>query len=253
MDFDVSVLVIMLVAVFIAAIVDAIAGGGGIITMSAFMLCGVPMHYAIGTNKTQALFGLITANFNYIRKGLFDLKFIPFALVGILLGSGGGSLLALTLTDEVLKIIMTVALPIIAAFILSGRKPKNSIAKSSKLNIAIATFILGISVGFYDGAIGPGSGTLMIIGFTICGLDILKANGNAKIIGLVSTGITATLFLVQGQFLLWLLIPCIIASMIGNYIGSKLAIKNGNKIVRPIMIGVLCLLFIKTFYELLFT
>lgn len=253
MEFDVNVLIIMLIAVFIAGFVDAIAGGGGIITMSAFMLCGVPMHYAIGTNKTQALFGLITSNFNYIRKRLFNLKFIPFAIIGIFLGSGGGSLLALSLTDDALKVIMTVSLPLIAAFILSGKRPKNNFCKKSKLHIAIATFILGLGVGFYDGAIGPGSGTLMIIGFTICGLDILKANGNAKIVGLVSTGITAGLFIFQGQVLLWLVIPCIIVSIIGNFIGSKLAIKNGEKIVRPIMVGVLILLFIKTFYELLFT
>lgn len=249
MEFSWEILAIIIPTIFLAGFVDSIAGGGGIISMSGFMMTGLPMHYIIGTNKTQSMFGTAVATFNYVRKGCFDKRFILFSVIGALVGASLGSLLALALTDDILRIIATIVLPLMAIFIISGKRPKRKITKESNLSIYLISFIIGITVGFYDGTIGPGSGTLFIIGFSMCGLTLTQANGNAKIVNLVSNIASVTLFILTGNVILWLVIPCIITNMIANYIGSKLAIKNGDKIVRPVMLLVVALLFIKTIYD----
>lgn len=251
MEFSWEILAIIIPTIFVAGFVDAIAGGGGIISISGFMLTGMPMHYVIGTNKTQSLFGTMVATLNYVRKGCFDKRFVLFSILGALIGGGLGSWLALTLTDHVLRIGMFIVLPLMAVFILFGKKPKKMLSHESRRSIYLCSFLVGITVGFYDGALGPGSGTLYIIGFSLCGLPLIKSNGNAKIVNLVSNLASVILFSSTGNVILWLVIPCIMTNMIASYLGSKLAIKNGDKIVKPVMLIVVGLLFVKTIYEFL--
>lgn len=246
MDFDVNTLLIIIPLVFLGGFVDAIAGGGGIITMVGFILAGVPIHSAIGTNKVSALFGTGIATFNYFRKGLFDKRYIILSVVGSIIGGFLGSSLALRVNDNALNILMIIALPIMAILMMVGFKPRPEKNHLSNLRISVYAFIVGISVAFYDGLLGPGAGTLYIIGFSLSGLTLLKANGNAKLVNLVSNIVAAILFVQHGSVILWLVIPCIITSVIANYLGSKLAIENGSKIIKPVMIIVIVLLFVKT-------
>lgn len=250
MEFDINILLIVLPAIFLGGFVDAIAGGGGVINMAGLMIAGVPMHYAIGVNKTQALFGTSVATANYVRKGHYRKSFILFSVLGSLTGAFMGAQLAMYLSDQTLKIMMTVILPLISIMIISGKMPKFKLDENSKKNIVILSFLIGITVGFYDGALGPGAGTFYIIGFSMCGLTMLEANGNAKIVNLVSNIVAATIFILNGKIIIWLVIPCIVVSVIAGYLGSHVAIKNGEKIMRPVMILVLVLLFIKTIYEI---
>lgn len=249
MEANWEILFIIIPMIFLAGFVDSIAGGGGIISMSGFMLTGLPMHYIIGTNKTQGMFGTAVAMINYVRKGCFDKRFILFSIIGGLIGASLGSTLALALTDDVLRIVATIVLPLMAIFIVSGKRPKRKIASESRLSIYIASFLVGIIVAFYDGTIGPGSGTLFIIGFSMCGLSLIQANGNAKIVNVAANIASVTMFISTGNVVLWLVIPCIITNMVASYFGSKLAIKNGDKIVRPVMLVVVSMLFIKTILD----
>lgn len=246
MSVDLNTLLIVLPLVFLGGFVDAIAGGGGIITMVGFILAGVPIHSAMGTNKVASLFGTSIATFNYFKKGMFDKRYIIFSIIGSVIGGIVGAFLALHTSDHTMNIMMVIALPIMAILMMIGFKPRTKENYLSNKKIYIFSFIVGISVAFYDGLIGPGAGTLYIIGFSLCGLTLLKANGNAKLVNLVSNIMAAVLFVHDGEIILWLVIPCIITSAVANYLGSKLAIKNGSKIIKPVMIGVILLLFIKT-------
>lgn len=245
MDFDLQTIFIVLAFIFAAGFIDSIAGGGGIISITGFMIAGVPMHYALGTNKVQSLFGTAVSTYNYVKNKSYRFDFVIFCLVGSLIGAFFGSTVATMINQDVLKIVMSIVLVFVAIIILLKKKPKGSLLDLSKNKIFIITFFIGLTIGFYDGILGPGTGTFLIIAFTMCGLSMLEANGNSKIVNLGSNITAALVFIFHGKVLFWLAIPCIITNMLANYLGSKLAIKNGEKIVRPVLIFVLILLFVK--------
>lgn len=252
MDFDIQVILNVLLFIFIAGFVDSIAGGGGIVSMSGFIIAGVPMHYALGTNKMQSLFGTAISTYNYVRNGSYRLDFVIFSIVGSLIGAFLGASIANQLDQDFLKILMSFVLVIVAFIIIFNKKTKTSILNLSQNKIYIITFFIGLAIGFYDGILGPGTGTFLIIAFSLSGLTLLQANGSAKIVNLSSNIMSTLVFLFHGKVLLWLAIPCIITNMIANYIGSKLAIKNGDKIVRPVLIFVVILLLIKMLFDVIY-
>ncbi|MDL2212188.1 TSUP family transporter [Erysipelotrichaceae bacterium OttesenSCG-928-M19] len=251
MDFDLSVLLIVLPFIFVGGFIDAIAGGGGIVGMIGFMLAGVPMHNILGTNKIQAMFGTGVATRNYVKNGSYKKEYIIFSVLGSLCGAFLGSSVALSIEQDTLAIIMTIALPIISLVSLSGFRGEKKETHYSRKKIYLLALSIGLGVGFYDGLIGPGAGTFYIIAFSLCGMSLLEANGNAKIVNLGSNISAGMWLLINGKVIVWLVIPCIIVNMVSNYLGSKLAINNGDKIVKPVIILVLILLFIKTIYEFL--
>ncbi|MDF9867026.1 putative membrane protein YfcA [Bacilli bacterium PM5-3] len=251
MEFDWNVLLIVLPFIFVGGFVDSIAGGGGVVNVIGFMLSGMPMHMILGTNKVQALFGTSVATYNYVSKGHYKKDFIIFSLIGAAVGSLIGAYVASMTDQDTLRWLMTIILPVAALIMVSGIKPKKSLLDESRKKIFIITLLIGLGIGFYDGMLGPGTGTFLIIAFSMCGLSILDANGNAKVVNLASNLMAGALFLIKGKVIIWLVIPCIITNVIANYIGSKLAIKNGEKIVKPIIVAVLVLLFIKTIADIL--
>ncbi|WP_423363883.1 sulfite exporter TauE/SafE family protein [Mycoplasma sp. P36-A1] len=245
-DFDWNTLIIVLPFIFAGGFVDSIAGGGGVLSWIGFLIAGVPMHISYSTNKIQALAGTSVSSYNYIKAGHFNKWFLPFAIVGAILGSSIGSYVVTTLDDATLKMIITVVLPFIAlmmAFSRKSEKAKNR--KLSKGQIFITSGILGLAIGLYDGFIGPGAGTFLIVGFSMLGLSLLEAGGNAKIINLI-TSLSASIIFITGGFLdLGLVIPCIIVNIVANHLGSKLAISGGEKIIRPVMLSVMVMLVLK--------
>ncbi|MDR1781994.1 MAG: TSUP family transporter [Bacilli bacterium] len=248
-EFDWSTLLIAISFMLVGAFVDSIAGGGGIFNVVGLMMAGLPIHAVIGTNKTSAMFGTAIATHNYFKNGYFDKKYIPFSVIGALLFAFLGSWVGNIMNTESLTNLMMIAIPIVGILMLFGLKPKEHKKELAKKKIYFLSCLVGSIVGFYDGLIGPGGGTFYIIGFSLAGLSLLEANGNAKIVNLASNIASAILFLLKGRVVLWLVIPCIIASMIGGHIGSTLAIKNGDKIVKPAIVCVLILLIAKSIFK----
>jgi len=253
MGFDWSILAVALPFVFVAGFVDSIAGGGGVISITGFLLSGLPVYNVYGVNKVQAMTGTAVSAFNYIKNGYFNKKFIPFALAGAIIGAFSGSTMVTILGENVLKMTLIAILPAIAVIIMFN-KQITSLVKPHKLTtktiFALSTFI-GLTVGFYDGFIGPGTGTFFIIAFTMCGMTMLEACGSAKIINLATNVISTIIFLKSGFVIWWLAIPCIITNMAANQIGSRLAIKNGEKIIRPVLLVVMGLLAIYFIYDII--
>lgn len=241
--------------VFLAGFVDSVAGGGGLISLPAYLFVGLPAHIASGTNKVVNSMGTALATWKYYKSGKIRMKLALLAAAGALLGSSIGTRIALFLDADIFQILLLVALPIAAVLITikkdfgkdrSGDEPH----KDTPRDMA-ACLIIGIVMGCYDGMIGPGTGTFMIMAFTaVVGIDLLTASGCAKMGNLASNVASAVLWLVNGQVMLSLVIPCAACNMLGSWLGSRYAIRGGSNKVRSMIYVVLTLLFVKFFYEL---
>lgn len=226
--------------IFMAGFVDSIAGGGGVISILGFMMAGIPMHNALATNKVQSSFGTTVAVINYARAKHIDYKVALIAFIGAFLASLVGSNLALLIPQEILAIMM-----IFISFVVIGLLFVKKDIKANPNHLILKTALIGLIIGFYDGLLGPGTGTFLSIGFLFIGLDLITSTGTAKIVNLGSNIAAMIVFILAGKVIWPLAIACIIVNMIANYLGSKLAIKHKDKIIKPIMLVVLGLLIIK--------
>ena len=243
---------IVVVGVFLASFVDGIAGGGGIISVPAYLLAGLPAHLALGTNKLSSCIGTAVSTGRFARGGYIDWKLgIPSVLLA-LLGAHFGTRLQLALDERVLQWMLLIVLPVVAFVVLREKQlpeERGEIAPRKQTAIVLAASLI---VGAYDGFYGPGTGTFLILIFCQLGkLDLRTASGNVKLVNLASNiGALAT-SLMNGKVFLALGLIGAVASVTGHYLGSGLAIRDGSKIVRPIILLVLLLLAVKVISELL--
>lgn len=236
---------LLLVAlIFTAGLVDSIAGGGGLISLAAYSVFGLPPHMALGTNKFSSSFGTTIAAARYVRAKDVVWKTAVAAALFSGIGSILGARLVLILEPRVVSLLMLVLTPALAVFVLVNKnlgKTAREVPPARALGMAV---LLGLVVGCYDGFFGPGTGMFLTLGFTVLvGLEITQACGNTKIVNLASNIGALAVFIINGQVDYAVAIPCALASIAGNYVGAGLAIKNGAKVVRPFFIIVLALLF----------
>lgn len=251
MELTWKMVLIVIVGVFLASFVDGIAGGGGIISVPTYFLAGLPAHLALGTNKLSACIGTTVSTGRFIKKGFVDWKLGIPSIALALAGSHLGTLLQLSLDERYLKWLLLLVLPIVAAVVLRQRsfpEERGEIAPGKQTAIVLLASLI---VGAYDGFYGPGTGTFLILIF--CGLgklDLRTASGNVKLVNLASNlGALVTSFLNGKVFIVLGLIGAV-ASVAGHYIGSGLAIRDGSRIVRPMILTVLVLLAVKVISEL---
>ena len=252
-----EMLLVVCPLVFFAAFVDAIAGGGGLISLPAYMITGMPAHMAIASNKFSAAVGTLIATVRFIKSGNLHMKAALQTAAFALIGSVIGAKLALFLSDYYLRIAMMIILPCVAVFVLFNRRQMGEVSRFeelSKTRVFFGMLIAGTLIGVYDGFFGPGTGTFLILAFTtVLGFDLKRACGNTKIVNLTTNVSALVVFMLAGQVYYAGAIPAMFFSILGNWLGSGLAIKKGAKFVRPVMIFVLCLLFIKMLYDFVLT
>ena len=239
--------------VFLAGFVDSVAGGGGTISIPAFLLAGVPTRMALGTNKLTACCGTALSAWNYRKQGKVLLRVALVSAAGSLIGSYGGTRLALLIPEQALKTVLLVALPCVALFLCFNK----GFGDEAKLRNLTArqemglSFVIGLVIGCYDGLIGPGTGTFLILAFSgILGIDLLTSSGCAKMSNLASNLASAVVYAAAGSVWYALAIPALLFNMAGNYCGTKYALRGGSKNVRKVMFLVLALLFVKVILEL---
>ena len=241
--------------VFLASFMDAIAGGGGIISVPTYLLAlhGAPIYYIFGTNKLSSAIGTVFSTARFIKNKCVNWSLaIPSAVLAVL-GSVGGTWLQHHTPDTVLKYMLLFVLPAVALFTLRNRtwpdEPGDIPFRKQALIVWTASLILGA----YDGYYGPGTGTfLMIVFIRLAKLDTRTAAGNVKIVNL-SSNIGSLFTAWQAGYVFWGVgLISALASIAGHHIGAGLAIKNGSKIVRPTVIIVLILLTVKIISEFLF-
>lgn len=253
--FPLWVVLLVCAGVFLASFMDAIAGGGGIISVPTHLIAfgNLPVPYALGTNKVSAAIGSCLSTGRFIKNGYVDWRLFGPAIAFALAGSAIGTWLQHLTPDAVLKYLLLLVLPLVAFFTLRGREwPDEPGEIGLKKQLAIiwaAAFI----IGGYDGYYGPGTGTfLMIVFIRAAKLDTRHAAGGVKVINLSSNIGSLAAQMASGYVYWGVGLTAAVASMAGHYIGSGLAIKNGSKIVRPTVIIVLVLLTVKVGSELLF-
>jgi uncharacterized membrane protein YfcA len=241
--------------VFLAGFVDSIAGGGGLIALPAYLFAGLPPHYAMGTNKVASCLGTAVSAGKYIHGKKVRMKIALFAGVGALAGGTIGSAVALYISETALRAIMLIALPCVAVFLATRRNFGSEETVERELSptaVALWSLSIGLGLGAYDGLVGPGTGTFMILGFTgILGLDLLTSSGCAKVGNLASNLGSVAVFLFGGKVLLSVALPAALCSMAGNYLGARTAIKGGTKYVRSVIFVVLGMLFLKMALDLM--
>lgn len=238
--------------VFFAGLLDSIAGGGGLISLPAYLFAGIPPINAVATNKLSSSCGSVIANIRYIKNKSIDFGLILPTVPAAIIGSALGAQLVLRINEVYIKYILVIALPIVAFFLLFK---KNTLETASVISISrsrqlILAMLVAFVFGMYDGFYGPGTGTFLVLALTgIAKMDVKKATGNTKCINLASNLAALSTFLLHGKVLILLGIPAALFNIAGNYIGSGLVLKNGTKIVKPIILVVLVMLFGKVVME----
>ncbi len=245
-------LLILCPLIFAASFIDAVAGGGGLISVPAYFLTGIPPKFALGSNKFSASLGTLIAAGTYVKSKKVDLYGAGISFVAASIGAYTGAEIAKISDNDFLSYFLLVALPIAAIIILKNKsfkeEDKEKLARRKKL--AILCVMFGLVFGFYDGFFGPGTGTFLMIAYNFIGYDIVKASGNSKIVNLSSNLASCVSFLIGGFVLFELAIPASVASILGGFLGARLAVKNGSKIIRPILVTVLTLLLMKIAFDL---
>lgn len=245
---------IVLPLVFLAGIIDSIAGGGGLITLPAYWIIGIPPAVALGTNKFASFSGTTFTTVRFLKAGLLD---VPVALIGAafgLVGSWIGTQTALTVSAGFFNILLLVLIPIVAVVILATpRTGTVNRAREIKLGKRLVLGSLaGLVIGFYDGFFGPGTGTFLILIYTlVLKYDFVTANANAKLVNLASNFAALIGFIIAGKVLYAVAIPAAFCGIAGNLLGSSLVLKRGNKLIRIIFILVLVLLMLKILADIL--
>ena len=233
---------------FLAGLVDAIGGGGGLISLPAYLLAGVPMHNAIATNKLSSTCGTTLTTVRFIRQGLVNWKIAVPTIVFAMLGSSLGANLSMKMDEGIMQNILFLVLPIVAFVVMNPKLFRDNEGAKVVLNarLWVTAILSSFLIGMYDGFYGPGTGTFLIIAFTVFArMDLRSANAQAKIINLTTNITSLTIFLMNGQAIILLGLAAAVCNMAGNYVGSSLAMKQGSKVTRPVIVLVLILLFLK--------
>lgn len=234
--------------VFLAGLVDAIGGGGGLISLPAYLIAGLPTHAAIATNKISSTFGTSLATYRFAKAKLINVKLAIPSVIAAIIGSSMGAKISMLVPEKILSYVLIIILPLAAFFVLNKKLFNDEGSEDVTLDkrTYITASLAALIVGIYDGFYGPGTGTFLIIAFTVFAkLNIQTSNAQAKVINLTTNITSLVIFLVNGQGILSLGIAAAICNMVGGYLGAGLAMKNGAKIVRPSIIFVLILLVFK--------
>lgn len=254
-DFDLSALstwwiAVLVLAGFFAGLVDAIAGGGGLLTLPALLTAGLPPHIALGTNKGQAIFGAVSSFVSFWIRGRVDRSRVALGLSFGFAGALAGAALLFMLSPERLRPIMLVLLVVAAAIVALRRTTQASKPLATRPRLALAVFAL--AVGVYDGFFGPGTGSILIVGNALLfGDGLTRASGNAKVINLASNIAAALLFSLRGTILWRLAVPMAAANALGAFVGAHLAVRRGDGFVRKVVLLVVLVVVVKLAIDLL--
>lgn len=235
-----TVYIILFFVAFIASLIDSIAGGGGLLTTPSMLILGISPLNVLATNKFQSCFGTFTSTYNYYKNGLLTEKKKSMYFCLSFIGSSIGTLLVSLISNETLESVIPVLLIGAALFFITNKGP-SEVKQNYKLLVVFN--LLVFAIGFYDGFFGPGTGSFFVLSFIVVkGVNIMRATAVTKLLNFASNFAAFIIFAFQG-YVIWLLgLIMAVAQIAGAYTGSKFAIKNGEKVVRPVLVIVSLLL-----------
>lgn len=234
---------------FFAGSIDAIAGGGGLISLPVLLSVGIPPHVALGTNKLQSSIGTLVATHSYYRARLFSFKTALPGLISGLIGTVLGAVLSQLLDSSILKKIIPILLLMIFFYTLLSPK-LGSGDRKPRASEFIFFMLVGFMLGFYDGFLGPGTGSFwvfLIIFFL--GYSFTKATAYTKIFNLNSNLVALICFALGSNIDYKIGLTMAAGQLLGSKMGAHLAIKNGAKLIRPIFITIVSITIFSLFYQ----
>lgn len=240
---DAALVGLLALAAFFAGFVDAIAGGGGLVTLPALLAAGLPPHLALATNKGQAVFGSVTAASRYWHRGAVDRSRAAGTFTCGLVGSLLGALAQLAMRPEVLRPVVIVLLVAAAVIVAWPRRAKEHVPVPHAL---LWGLVASLVLGAYDGFFGPGVGTMLIVAFVLLHGDTLtRASGNAKIVNVASNLGAFALFALRGNILWAIALPMAASNAVGSWVGAHVAIRHGDRFIRVVVLAVVAALTVK--------
>ena len=232
---------------FVAGTVDAVAGGGGLITLPALIAAGLPDHIALATNKGQSVWGSGASLAAFARAGRIDAGQAALTFPLALAGAVAGAELQLWLTPDTLRPVV-IAMLVLATVLMAVRRPARDGDGPRRLPIAAA---LALGLGAYDGFFGPGVGTFLIVGFvTLCGRSLVSATANAKVVNFASNLASLAAFAYAGNVRWDLALPMAVGQLAGGVVGARLAMAGGARLVRLAVLAVSAALIARLVYQL---
>ena len=252
MELELSILLLLCLVSFAAGYLDSIAGGGGLLMLPAFLLCGVPADFALGTNKLTASLGTAASLATYARSGLVIWRLAVVGLPVAFLGAFIGSKLLLLLDSAAIGKVVLVLLPF---GILATLLPKTARVQERELvsrDLYLRTPLVCAAVSLYEGFFGPGSASFFILGFHhFLGIGLVRAVASSKIFNFTAGMSSVLVYALHGR-ILWLeAIPLALAAVVGGVVGSRMAIRSGAGFIRKILALSLGLLFVSLVWKFL--
>ncbi|MFZ5352700.1 MAG: TSUP family transporter [Bacillota bacterium] len=247
-------IIVLCIAGFTAAAVDSIAGGGGLISLPALMAVGVPPHFALGTNKFASTCASFTSTLTFAKSKKIFIPLVKYQIPCTLIGSAIGVQTALSIDQRFLEVLILVLIFTVAVYTIIKKDfgSEDKFVGLTRKNI-IYGCIFALALGFYDGFFGPGTGSFLIFLFiSIYGFDFTFSAGNGKILNFVSNITSLILFAINGKIMVAAGIPMALSMIIGARIGTRIAIKNGAKVIKPIFISIAMALCLKLLYQAVF-
>ncbi|GAA3137623.1 sulfite exporter TauE/SafE family protein [Streptomyces rectiviolaceus] len=254
-DISLTTVVILCIAALAAGWIDAVVGGGGLLLLPALLLGlpgSTPAAHALGTNKAVAIVGTTGAAVTYVRKTPVDVPTAVRIGLAALAGSMGGAFFAAGMSTEVLKPVIMVVLIGVGAFVIFrpafGTAPSAHPASPKRILAAIG--LAGLGIGFYDGLIGPGTGTFLVLALTaVLHLDLVSASATAKIVNCCTNAGALAMFAWQGAVLWQLAALMAVFNLAGGMFGAHTALKKGAGFVRIVLLTTVFGLVAKMAYE----
>jgi uncharacterized protein len=249
-DIELTIVIFLVCLGFFAAFIDSVVGGGGLIMLPGLLFLGVPPTNALATNKLAGSIGSFTSTMMFLKSGNIEFKKLSKIFPLVVLGSMLGAYIVHLIDPSILKPLMLLMLAIVLIYTLTKKDFGSISAVKSLSKWKQALFIAAlIAIGFYDGFLGPGTGSFFIFAFLLVGFDFIKAAGNAKMLNFASNIGALALFLALGyvNFTYGLILGA--AQIAGSIVGSRFAMKKGTTYVRYLFIIVTVILLLKNTYD----
>ena len=231
---------------FAAGTIDAIGGGGGLLTVPSLLAVGLPPHFALGTNKGQSVFGSFTAIFRYAHAGLIDRRAARITAPAGFLGSFAGAALVSFMRPDVLRPVVLVML-VVAAVVVAWIRPSPSVGwEAFKRHAVPAAAAAALLIGCYDGFFGPGTGTFLIAAWVgLLGVSFTRASADAKVVNFASNLAAVVLFSQRGMIVWVIALPMAAAQVFGGFLGAHIAVRRGDRLVRGVVLVIVFALLVK--------
>ena len=238
MELTLEILLLLFVIATLAGFIDAIAGGGGLITIPALLAVGMPPTMALGTNKLQSCGGSFSASWYFIRRKAVNLREIMELILFTFVGAVLGTLLVQQMDTGFLKKILPFLIFAIGIYFLLTPKLGES---DKKQRVSYWRFALtaGLGIGFYDGFFGPGTGSFLSLAFVLLlGFNLAKATAHAKVLNFTSNIASLIFFVIGGQVIWSVGFTMLVGQFLGASLGARMVLTKGQKLIRPMVVVV---------------